>query len=216
MTGIAYAQARMQARHGARPDARAWAALHAAITLASLLERARAGPLDSWTAGLDPAGAPQDIERVLRDRLRGRIEELARWMPSSWQPAVSWTRSLIDLPARQQALRETGDEERAAVLRGEWLAEWRRLWPDCGAEERDAIEELVHAVEAHLQRFARASPDDAPGLRLALRARVETLFRRHALGPAAAFDHLLLLALECERLRAELVARAGRRTEAAE
>lgn len=213
MTGVAYAQARMQARHGSRPDARAWARLHAAITLASLLETARGGPLASWTAGLDPAGAREDIERVLRDRLRGRIEELARWMPSQWRAAVSWTRSLIDLPARQQALREAGNEERAAALRAEWLAEWRRLWPDCSEEERDALDELVHAVEDHLQRFARASPDDAQGLRLALRARVETLFRRHTLGPAVAFDHLLLLALECERLRAELVARAGSRPE---
>ena len=37
---MAYAQARMQSRHGARPDPRSWAQLHAAVTLASLLELA--------------------------------------------------------------------------------------------------------------------------------------------------------------------------------
>ena len=202
-----FAQARMQARHGERPDARAWALLHASTTLAALLESARASPLESWTAGIDPAARPEDIEALLGQRLRDRINEVSRWMPEAWVPSMIWTTTLLDLPARQRALRATGDEEAAAAVRHEWLERWRALWPDCGADDRAALEELVDAVEAHLQRFARADPDEAEALRLALRARVEVLFRRHALGPAAAFDHLLLLALECERVRSEILRR---------
>jgi hypothetical protein len=204
---ISYAQARIQARHGARPDARAWAMIHASVTLGSLLENARRSSLESWVAGLDPGAPRAEAEKLLRERLRSRIAEAARWMPEAWRPAVLRTASLIDLPERQRELRGKADEERAAAVRREWLAGWRDLWPDCAAEEREALEELVRVVEAHLERFARSPPDDAEPLRLALRLRVEALFRRHALGPAAAFEHLLLAALEAERLRAELMER---------
>jgi hypothetical protein len=128
-------------------------------------------------------------------------------MPEAWRPAVVRAESLLELPARQRELRAAGDEEGAATVRREWLAGWRALWPDPADETRAALEELVRAVEAHIERFVRAAPEDAETLRLALRARVEALFRRHALGPAAAFDHLLLLALEAERLRAEVMER---------
>lgn len=204
---IDYALARIHARHGARPEARAWAMVHAAVTLGSLLENARGSALESWIAGLDPATPRAEAERLLHERLRGRIAEAARWVPEAWRPAVMHTASLIDLPARQRRLRAGGDEERAAAARREWLAAWRDLRPGCTADEHAALEELVRTVEAHLERFAHASTDDAESLRLALRLRVESLFRRHALGPAAVFDHLLLLALEAERLRAEIMGR---------
>ena len=215
MTSTAYAQARIQARHGARPDPGTWAAVHASITLGALLENARASPLEPWIAGLDAGCTLDQLERVLRDRLRGRIEEVARWMPPSWRPAVLWTRELLDLPAAQRLLRERADEERAARVRGEWLEAWRRLWPRCGDEDRGELEALARTVESHIREFERAPADEAANLRLALKARVETLFRRHALGPAAAFDHLLLAALEAERLRAELVGRVARGAEPA-
>jgi hypothetical protein len=204
---IEFAQARMQARHGARPEARAWAMVHASVSLGALLENARSSSLESWIAGLDPGAPRAEAERLLGDRLRGRIAEVARWMPDAWRPAVLHTSSLIELPARQRELRGTGDEERAAAARREWIAAWRSLWPDGPAEEREALDELVRGVESHLERFARASPDDAEALRLALRLRVESIFRRHALGPAAVFAHLLLVALEAERLRAEIMER---------
>jgi hypothetical protein len=215
VTAIGYAQARIQARHGARADPVAWAAVHASITAGALLANARASPLETWIAGLD-AGCTLDLlERLLRDRLRGRIEEVARWMPSQWRPAVLWIRELIDLPAAQRRLRARADEEGAVRVRSEWLDAWRRLWPRCGDDDREALEALVRTVESHIVQFARAPADEAANLRLALKARVETLFRRHALGPAAAFDHLMLLALEAERLRAELVSRVARRAETA-
>lgn len=205
---IDYAQARMQTRHGARPAARAWAMVHASVTLGALLENARGTALESWFAGLDPTASRAEAERLVEERLRERIAEVAAWMPEEWRPAVVHTASLLGLPARQRELRLAGDEERAAAARRDWLDGWRALWPDPSGETREQIDELVHAVEAHLERFVRAAPEDAESLRLALRLRVEALFRRHALAPAAAFDHLLLLALEAERLRAEVMERS--------
>jgi len=235
MCALEYAQARVQSRHGERAPAQAWASLHASMTLAALLEQARASALESWTAGLDAGCAPADVEALLRERLRGRITEVARWMPGPWRAAVLWTRVLLDLPALQHLafghapapwmardaalaarIAEAPDEDRARRMRRAWLESWRRQWPRCGADERHAMEELVRAFEAHVAAFERAAPDDAWNLRRALEARIEILFRRHALLAAAAFDHLALLALDVERLRAELMARIAARIRAAQ
>jgi hypothetical protein len=225
---LEYAQARIQARHGARPGAREWAAVHAAISAAALLDAARSTSLASWLPGLEASSSTHDIEAAVRERLRARIGEVALWMPEPWRRAVLWTRALLDLPALQHLawgrtpprwmsrdplvaphLDDTPDEERARLLRLAWTETWRRLWPPCGGEDREALDALAHAVESHLEAFRRAAGGDAQGLRDALRSRVETLFRRHTLSPAAGFCHLLLVALECERMRAELVARAS-------
>jgi hypothetical protein len=225
-----YAQARIQSRHGARAGGAAWATAHAAATMAALLESARASALGAWTAGLDPGCTFDEFELLLRERLRERIAEVARWMPQPWRPAVLWTRALVDLPALERLAAGRGamawmardpglaprlgdrpDEQRAGHMREEWLAAWRRMWPRCSADERRALEELVHTVRSHLDEFARASAEDAWALRLALGARLETLFRRHALLAAAAFDHLAIIALDAERVRAELAARAASR-----
>jgi hypothetical protein len=194
---LEYAQARIQARHGARPAQAAWATLHAAVTLASLLEAARAGALEPWVAGLDATAGPSPLEHRLREALREHIEEVAAWMPSAWRPAVRWTTQLL------------GPGDHTAQAREEWLARWRALWPSCGVDDEHAMRTLVETVESHLARFSRAPVDEAWPLRHALQARVELLFRRFALTPAAAFAHLLLVALDLERLRAEIAVRAA-------
>lgn len=230
--GLDYAQARIQSRHGARASEIAWNAAHACVTLASLLEGARASGLKPWVAGIDATLGEDDLELQLRARLRERIAEVATWMPPEWRPAMLHTRALIDLPARQHLalgraplawmkldaalapwLDAAPDEERAARLRAEWLREWRGLWPDPSADDVAALEEVVRLVQAHLERFAGAGADDAPALRRELLARLEVLFRRHALTPAAAFVHIALLALDLERLRGEIVARSAVRAQ---
>jgi len=227
---FAYAQARMQSRHGARPGQPAWARLHASVTLATLLDNLRACGLDSWVAGLDPAAGSDEIERFLRERLRERIDEVARWLPAAWAPAFDSVRVLVDLPAMQHLerggaplgwmAREAGLQartptqarfDRANLARRRWIDAWRASWPPCAEADAAGLEELVGTIESHLATFARAPPDEAWNLRLALERRLQALFRRHALAPAAAFAHLALLALDLERVRAELVARAHAR-----
>ena len=230
MTAIDYAQARIQSRHGARATETAWNAAHASVTLAALLETARASGLKPWVAGIDTTQGEDELELQLRERLRERIAEVAGWMPPEWRAAMRHTALLLDLPARQHLLlgrpalawmaRESAlapwlnaapDEERAERLRAEWLQAWRALWPDPPAGDAAGLEELVRAVQSHLEAFAASDADDAPALRRALQDRLEVLFRRHALAPAAAFIHVALLALDLERLRGEIVARAVKR-----
>jgi hypothetical protein len=151
-------------------------------------------------------------------------------MPDDWKPAILWTRVLLDLPALQRVafglpptewmtrdevlaprLGEPPDDERARRIRRAWLETWRSLWPATSGESRLALEEMVRVFEAHLAAFEHAAAENAWELRRVFQARLETLFRRHVLLPAAAFEHLALAALEAERLRAELIAHATRR-----
>ena len=193
------AQARLQARHGLRPSAAAWSALHAAVAMPALLEAARTSAFRPWTAGLESAGSPGEIERVLRERLRARIDEVAGWMPEDWRDAVAWTAKLLDFPGQPHT----------ADTRAQWLEEFRALWPSCAGADREAMEELVRLLQSHVATFVKVAPDDAWPRRLALQARLQWLFRKHALTPAAAFAHLAIVALDLERLRAEIVAHEG-------
>lgn len=67
------------------------------------------------------------------------------------------------------------------------------------------------ARAAHLAAFTRAHADDAWALRETFQQRLEVLFRRHSLTSGAAFAYLALVALDLERLRAEVVHRMARR-----
>lgn len=218
-----YAQARLQARYGAHPVEAQWRQLGACRDIASYLAAARAMPFAGWLAGIDDAAGPHDIERTLRRHWRGTVAEVARWMPAEWRPATDWTAGLIDLPAlvhreRGGAL-PTGVEidPQLAMLAGAeagldgWQAHWVRLWPEDSGDERAELERLSAGLRRHLAEFAQCDAGAAWEARHALRGRVALAFRRAALRPAAGLLFLLLLALDLERLRAELLLRALRR-----
>lgn len=101
----------------------------------------------------------------------------------------------------------------AALLAGDdlsaaWGEHWRRLWPRCKREFLANLEAFRALLLAHLAVFREARPESAWGLRLALRGRLHLLFHRRLLQPAGPLIYLALVALELERLRAELVTRA--------
>lgn len=94
-----YAQARIQARYGERPEESTWQALANARELGSLYEGIRACGLRRWIAGLDSASDSHAIEIALRARWRESVDELASWMPDAWRAATRWIACLPDLPA---------------------------------------------------------------------------------------------------------------------
>jgi hypothetical protein len=96
---FAYAQARLQGRHGTRADERVWRRLEAIGEFANYLQVARQTVLRPWVSGLNSALGAHDIELMLRQQYRHYIDEVAHWMPGRWQEPVSWVRRLIDLPA---------------------------------------------------------------------------------------------------------------------
>lgn len=114
VVAFAYVQARVQACLGRRPGPDTWRHLKAIGEFTPFLERARTTELRPWVAHLSSATPAQEIERSLRQQLRGVIETVASWMPSPWQPSVRWTGVLMDLPAIY------------ALVKGDPMQEWMR------------------------------------------------------------------------------------------
>ena len=218
-----YAQARLQARYGAHPVEAQWRQLGVHRDFAAYLAAARAMPFANWLAGIEDSAGPHEIERALRRLWRSSVAEVARWMPAEWNPAARWVATLIDLPAF--AHRERGgalpkgielDHRLAALADGkanleQWQAHWVRLWPEGRETDRAELKQLADRLRRHLADFAQRDAAAAWETRRALRTRMVYAFRRSALQPVAALLFLLLLALDLERLRADLMLRALRR-----
>ncbi len=97
-------------------------------------------------------------------------------------------------------------ESRHGLVAG-WLDGWRASWPRDCAEHLAPLQALTVLTASHLRHFADLSADGAWPARRGLAHRLELMFRRHAMTPAAVFAALALLALDLERLRGGLVQR---------
>lgn len=216
-----YAQARMQGRHGARADEALWRRLAVHEGFEAYLAAARATSLVRWLGAIGVGADAHAIELELRRCWRTTVSDLARWMPPEWQAAVRWCAPLVDLPAlawiaavggafpwMEQDAALIAAVERVPPRRAEWYAAWRRLWPVAAGPDADALERLKGVIETHLLQFSRLAPEEAPAARRALGREAVRNFRQQAFRPPSAFAYLLLVALELERLRAELVLRA--------
>lgn len=102
---LEYAQARLSARYGERPDELAWRRLEHVRALPALLDLARASALSRWMAGFGAHSMPHEIDRTLRGHWRELVAEVAAWMPEDWQPAVRWCTTLVDLSVLQHLAR---------------------------------------------------------------------------------------------------------------
>lgn len=104
---LEYANARVGARLGQRPDERLWLQLRSARRVPALLEAMRASSAASMVSGVPAGGDADEVELAFRQQLRTRIAEVAAWSPAVWRPAVLYTAHLVDLPALVRLL---GDE----------------------------------------------------------------------------------------------------------
>jgi hypothetical protein len=118
---FAYAQVRLQARFGERPDEAVWQRLHSVGELGSYLQTARQTTLRKWVLGISPTHDSHVIELALRQKFRAHIDEVANWPPHPWQAALQWIKCLPDLPALQHLL--NGDTAAAWMQRDPLLAD---------------------------------------------------------------------------------------------
>lgn len=234
---VEYAWARLAARQGTRPDNALWHRLETVRSFAALLDVARRTAAEPWLAGLTPESDVHQVEAVLRGRWRAHVAEVASWLPDAWQPAVRWCSYAPDLPvlghlarglaplpwmARDPLYRQLGAQaptvpllplaaawSTPAALPAAWLAHWHRLLPSRDPERAGPLPDLERTLARHLAAFRSTDAADGTPLRQALRARLQTLFRRAVVTPAAAFIHLAGTALDLERLRGELVRRCA-------
>jgi hypothetical protein len=101
-----YAQARLQARHGARLDEGDWRVLEAARSLDHYLDRSRATSL-RHADRLNAQMSSHAIERTVRAEWRRYVAQVAAWAAPAWQPAVMWVTHIPYLPVLDRLL--TGD-----------------------------------------------------------------------------------------------------------
>jgi hypothetical protein len=224
---LSYAQARVEARHGERPDDALWARLDASKSLAHYLDDTRGTCLERWTRAIDARRPAGELEATLRRSFRAYAAEIASWLPERWRPGLSWASSFVDLPlleglgARGGASGERDDPDLVALADampagdGSVLERWTRrqrdLWPRLARTERTALAALEALLEHH-GSVARAAAAEGAGdswrLRRDVAADLKRHFRRFPEPPSSALAHLLLVAIELERLRSALVRRA--------
>ena len=148
----------------------------------------------------------------------GPLQHLARHgEPVAWMRREAAWRELCAAPAAARAaLLGAGPlaplarawSEPASIGQA-WLAEWTRRLPLPIDRAGVALGQLVRVLLAHGRAFGDAAPGQGGLLRGALRARMAVLLRRAALEPAAVFVHIVLCALDLERLRGELLRRSA-------
>ena len=102
---FAYAQARLQARLGMRAAPSDLQRVRAARDLAALLQQLRSMPQARYVARLAPATPIHELERRLRAEWCALVDEVSRWQPEAWRPALRWLRWLPYLPALQKLSR---------------------------------------------------------------------------------------------------------------
>lgn len=100
-TRFAYAQARLQARHGLRAGDTDWRRLASSGDLNNYLQAAHHTPLQPWIQGLQADHSSHAIELQLRRHFRNYVDEVAAWLPTPWRTSIQWIRYLPDLPALQ-------------------------------------------------------------------------------------------------------------------
>jgi hypothetical protein len=207
---LGYAQARIQARHAARPGPMLWHQLEAARDIDHVLETLRASPLARAVAGVNAASSPHGMELNLREFWVERCQATAHWYPERWQPAFEWLRWLPWLPALtwlQQgrpppawlladpaiaSLAAAAAGERLALLKDGPLSPLAPAWPDG--------EPLPDQWDAHWRSLWQPLP-------VRHRTGLETLSRLHrriwpgADGAGALACNALLDASQAEALR---------------
>ena len=96
--GFEYARARIGVRLAWRPTVAAWQRLQAARGLGAWIAVARSAACAPYVSGVAATDTLDAIEAAFRAQWRQRVDELARWSPPAWQPALRWTAVLHDLP----------------------------------------------------------------------------------------------------------------------
>jgi hypothetical protein len=92
-------------------------------------------------------------------------------------------------------------------LGGLWLERWRELRPQVDAFTHQLMTTVLKSMRVHAGRLAEEGANGA-ALRDQLHDRLDELFRAAAGTLVATLCHLVLMALDFERLRGGLVSRA--------
>jgi len=204
-TGFAYAQTRMQARFATCPTRLDWQIIETGRNLAQAIEAARRGVLSRCVTQLGRDSGRTAIESALRLGWVEMVDELVRWAPSKWRPALMWMVLLPNLRVLAAGIPPSVPGAAALVDRVEAGAAPGEAWRQGWIARLPGRQPELHAALAPLtNRFLEGPPQPAVATET-LHATLERLFRTRAQEPIAAFAWLGLIALEVERLRGALL-----------
>lgn len=139
---FAYAQARLQARHGMRPTEQLWRRLASTGDLANFLQQAQQTTLRPWVLGMQATQTSHAMELSLRQRFRNYTDDVASWLPGYWREVVRPVRRLPDLPALQHLLHGEAAPE--------WMLEDAELRPFTSGNMASRLEALRNSDCAYL------------------------------------------------------------------
>lgn len=229
-TAFAYALARLHARLADRPGHDERKRLAAVDDFGHFLQLAARGGFGPWLKNLGATSGVHPVEFALREAWRGRLEELAGWLPARWRKPVLWLQRAPDLPVLAELLQHGRRaawmelDHRWAALPAEPEAVRRVLiqrWPELA----DFSDDEPAAAWTARARALMPSVDgrSAKMLEALLRAQIEPpgdgwllrVFRRDPADPVKVFAHAGLERLDFEFLRGQLVRRRLQMREAA-
>ena len=96
--------------------------------------------------------------------------------------------------------------QRGEPLYASWLDYWRALWPEASRLVA-GLEALARLLRRHLGALSLYSAAASASLQETLLRELNRAFRRYSFQPTAAFAHLGLVALDVQKLRAQLLQR---------
>lgn len=234
-TAFAYALTRLHARIADRPGDHERKRLAAVDDFGHFLQLASRGGFGPWLKNLGTTSGAHAVEYALREAWRGRIDELAGWLPARWRRPVEWLQSAPDLPVLADLLQHG--------RRAGWMdldKNWTRLpaepdalrleliqrWPELDDFSNDEL------AQAWLARSRKLLPSvdgrSAKMLEALMQAQLEParlqvtdtrwlirVFRRDPGAPVQVFAYTGLERLDFEFLRGQLVRRRLQLSEAA-
>lgn len=117
-------------------------------------------------------------------------------------------------PAARAAALEQSDSawlatawQREIALPQAWYDHWRSLWPSA-SRQTAGLDYTGQMLLDHIREIPRDPAAGTQAYREHLMTRLLAAFRRYSFQPAAACAHIGIIALDLERLRADLVDRA--------
>lgn len=200
---VDYALVRLRCRLTARPTLDEWTRIRRIRALdAAWMALGQTGA-SLWMRSLTPDMPLPVLEAHLWSNWGGQLAQIAGWLPSAWQKALGRC-------AQPPAPASKGQD-----VRVQWAAGIVNALPPMAADEQLAVTQLCAQLGAHLRAFSGAPSGNGWPLREALQQRLQFVSALDPLSPVNIVRGVLLLALDFERLRGELVRRIGLRERAA-
>jgi hypothetical protein len=202
--GFAFAQARLHAQLARRLEESDWQILETSRDFGHCLDVASRMPIGPAIAHLTRDSDPHRVEQVLHANWIARVDQIAVWVPLTWQEA---TRSMATLPQLRTGSDGLSRETPAQDNAQEWLDTWQAQMPDqrLFAHLRLALAPILRrSLGAGADLPTSGRPANWPDVARALLQ----VFRKQAQTPAAILAYLGLAALDYERLRGVLSAKS--------